>query len=91
MELAADMAVYGLRGWFLHLPSSVLPLPLPFVYPALSHLFANELNRTLTLLPQLGLSLLHTRNHHIAHTRIGQPVQARTEPIRLNQEERLCA
>jgi hypothetical protein len=43
----------------------------------------------LTLLPQLRLPLLHRRDDHIAHARIGQPVQMRTEPERLDDVQRL--
>ena len=42
-----------------------------------------------TLLPQLGLSLLHRRNNHITNTGIGQPVEVRSESKRLDNEERL--
>ena len=41
-----------------------------------------------TLLPQLRLSLLHRANDHIANTSIGQPVEARTEAVRLDDVQR---
>lgn len=44
-----------------------------------------------TLLPELGLALLHGRDNHVTATSIGQPVQVRAEAERLNKEERLGA
>jgi len=43
----------------------------------------------LTLLPQLGLSLLHGSNNHVANTSIGQPVEVGTEAERFDEEQGL--
>jgi len=43
----------------------------------------------LTLLPQLGLSLLHGGNNHVTNTSIGQPVEMGTETEGLDEEQGL--
>jgi hypothetical protein len=45
----------------------------------------------LTLFPQLGLSLLHRGNNHVANTSVGQPVEAGTETERFYDVQRLGA
>ena len=45
----------------------------------------------LTLLPQLGLSLLDRRNNHVTDTGVGETVQVRASAVRLDNEERLGA
>lgn len=43
----------------------------------------------LTLLPQLGLSLLHRGDNHVANTSIRKPVEAGTETEGLDDVQRL--
>ena len=51
----------------------------------------SEEKNELTLLPQLGLSLLHGCDEHVANTGIGKSVKMRAETVRLDNEERLGA
>ncbi len=43
------------------------------------------------LLPELRLALLHGREHHVAHTGVGETIQARTEAVGLDEVEVLRA
>ena len=45
----------------------------------------------LTLLPQLGLSLLHGRDNHVTNTSVRETVQVGARAVRLDNEERLGA
>lgn len=49
----------------------------------------NKELRGRTLFAQFRLAFLHTRNNHIAHRSIRQPIQSRAKPIGLDDEQTL--